>query len=293
MGSQLVERFLAATQRSGVELRKPGWAELERRLLAAEAATPGLMGDPLAYCARIVSMLASAPDTLAELASLHLEDLYLVWGLVNNERAAFARFEREFLARLANQVAAGQPEMRGKLEQNVRARLFVADAGRPARISQYSGRGPFGAWLRMVGKRAALDLHRARGGTSALRELASPNVATDPELDYLKLRYAVDFKIALEQALTGLDARQVTLLKLSFIEQLSASAVGVMYGVSSRTVQRWLLEIKEAVLARTQEGLKARLCLSPSELDSLLGLIQSQLQISLHRVLDAADPAER
>jgi len=292
MASPLFERFVAAAREAKAVFDPAVWDELRRRLSTAELATPGIACDPLAYCERVIGLLAAAPNAGLELSALHLEDLYLVWGLANNDRAAFARFEREFLTRLAGQVAAGQHQMRAELEQSVRTRLFVAEAERPPRVTQYSGRGPFGAWLRMVGKRAALDLHRARGA-SALRELDSPSVATDPELDYLKLRYARDFKLALENALSGLDARQVTLLKLSFIEQLSASAIGVMYGVSSRTIQRWLAELKDTVLARTREGLKARLSLSPSELDSLLGLMQSQLQVSLHRVLGHAEPTGR
>jgi RNA polymerase sigma-70 factor, ECF subfamily len=59
-----------------------------------------------------------------------------------------------------------------------------------------------------------------------------------------------------------------------------------MYGVSSRTVQRWLVDLREDLLSRTRDGLKSRLGLSPSELESLLGLVDSQLQLSLYRVLD-------
>jgi RNA polymerase sigma-70 factor (ECF subfamily) len=61
-----------------------------------------------------------------------------------------------------------------------------------------------------------------------------------------------------------------------------------MYGVSNRTVQRWLAELKDDVLQRMREGLKARLALNASELDSLLRLMQSQLQVSLQRVLGSA-----
>jgi RNA polymerase sigma-70 factor (ECF subfamily) len=133
-----------------------------------------------------------------------------------------------------------------------------------------------------------LDLKRGRQNKEQPLDLDSPSIATDPELDYLKLRYASDFKIVLESALGQLDARQVTLLKLSFIEQLSASAIGVMYSVSARSVQRWLVDIRESLLASMREGLKQRLSLSPNELESLLGLVDSQLQVSLHRLLDPA-----
>jgi RNA polymerase sigma-70 factor (ECF subfamily) len=63
-----------------------------------------------------------------------------------------------------------------------------------------------------------------------------------------------------------------------------------MYDVSARTVQRWLLDLREGLLKKTREGLRARLSLSPSELDSLLGLVDSQLQVSLYRVLNLQRP---
>jgi RNA polymerase sigma-70 factor (ECF subfamily) len=257
---------------------------LARRLEAAVHATPGVRADPAEFVTNLTNRLAAAADPARELLELHVEDLYLAWALSVGDKAAFARFERDFVALLATQIKGAAAEA-GELEQQVRTRLFVPAAGQPARITQYSGKGPFGGWLRMIATRCLLDLRRARQGEDTPRELDSPGVPTDPELDYLKLRYAADFKLALEAALSRLDARQVTLLKLSFIEQLSATAIGVMYGVSSRTVQRWLAELRETVRRSTREALKVKIALSPSELDSLLGLVDSQLQLSLYRVL--------
>jgi RNA polymerase sigma-70 factor (ECF subfamily) len=258
--------------------------DVARRLEAAERATPGVRLNSAEFVANLRAKLAASSDPERELSALHVEDLYLAWALGQGDKAAFARFERDFLALLTTQLKGAAAEG-GELEQLVRTRLFVPTEGQDARITQYSGRGPLGGWLRMVATRCLLDLQRARKGQQPPRELDSPSVATDPELDYLKLRYAADFKIVLEAALSKLDARQVTLLKLSFIEQLAPSAIGVMYGVSSRTVQRWLVDLRETVRTSTREGLRARLTLSPSELDSLLGLVDSQLQVSLYRVL--------
>lgn len=256
---------------------------LPGRLEKAALATPGVTANPAEFVANLQARLDQAPDPERELSALHVEDLYLAWALSVGDRAAFVRFERDFVAQLATQIKGAGAEA-GELEQRVRTKLFVPAEGEPARITQYSGRGPLGGWLRMIATRCLLDIRRARNGEHAL-ELDSPGVATDPELDYLKLRYATDFKVALEAALSRLDARQITLLKLSFIEQLSASAIGVMYGVSSRTVQRWLVDLRDNVRVTTRQVLQARTAVTPSELDSLLGLVDSQLQLSLHRVL--------
>jgi RNA polymerase sigma-70 factor (ECF subfamily) len=258
--------------------------EVARRLAAAVRETPGVRADAGEFLRSLHERLASAEDPERELAELHVEDLYLAWALAQGDTAAFARFERDFMALLPTQLKGVSGEA-GELEQLVRTRLFVVSAGQAPRIAQYSGRGPLGGWLRMVATRCLLDLKRARQGSEAPPELDSPSLPTDPELDYLKLRHAADFKRAFEDALAQLEARQVTLLKLSFIEQLAPAAIGQMYGVSARTVQRWLLELRVRLRTATREGLQKRLALSPAELESLLGLVDSQLHVSLERVL--------
>lgn len=266
--------------------------DVARRLQAALHATPGVRLDPAEFEANLRIRLAGEADPERALAELHVEDLYLAWALAQGDPAAFARFERDFLGLLPSQLRGAAADA-DELAQLVRTRLFVAGAGQSPRIAQYSGRGPLGGWLRMVATRCLLDLKRAKQGREASRELDSPGVATDPELDYLKLRYAADFKLVLEAALSGLQPLQVTLLKLSFIEQLAPSAIAVMYRVSARTVQRWLVDLREALRVAVREGLRARLQLEPSELESLLGLVDSQLHVSLHRVLGNAGTAEK
>lgn len=270
---------------STLDPKSPLHQRISQRLANADGITPGVSAEAADFVATLLERLANVPDPLTELNEMHVEDSYFAWALAHSDRAAFQRLERDFLPLLATQIKGAAAEA-GELEQQVRTRLFVPSAGEAARITQYSGRGPFGGWLRMIATRCLLDLQRQKQGGAPLRELDSPTLPTDPELDYLKLRYAADFKLVLEAALAQLDARQVTLLKLSFIEQLSASAIGTMYGVSSRTVQRWLLDLREGLLQATRAGLSARLSLNPGELDSLLGLVDSQLQVSLHRLID-------
>jgi hypothetical protein len=62
-----------------------------------------------------------------------------------------------------------------------------------------------------------------------------------------------------------------------------------MYGVSSRTIQRWLGDVEKGILAKVRQILGVRLQVSSHELDSLLGLMQSQLDISFHGFMKAPD----
>jgi RNA polymerase sigma-70 factor, ECF subfamily len=265
--------------------RELGLTLCEQRLSQAVRENPGIgveLGDFAAWLAERVS---SEADPLQALADLYVGDLLFAYALSLGDRAAFTRLQRELVPKLSSFVKRDLLPAAGELEQAVLTRLFVAPPGQLPRIRQYSGSGPLAAWLRMSATRVALDLRRADSSLREAPALESPAVATDPELDYLKLRYADDFKLALEGALETLDDRAVTLLELSFIDGLSAGAIAKMYGVSSRTVQRWVAEVRETLLARTRSSLEARLRISQAEVDSLLGLMQSRLHLSLHRVL--------
>src|SRR5262245_60724104 len=173
MASPAFERLLTAARDTRSALDEPLRRELAERLASAEQATPGVSGDPYEFGASLLALLGASAEPRAELGALHVEDMYFVWALANHDRAALARLEREFLAPLARRVSAARDLPPGELEQNVRTRLLVGEGDAPPRIGRYAGRGPFGAWLRMVAKRVALDLLRARGARND-RELESP-----------------------------------------------------------------------------------------------------------------------
>ena len=58
-----------------------------------------------------------------------------------------------------------------------------------------------------------------------------------------------------------------------------------MYGVSTRTVQRWIADARSAVLAGARAALSRSLDVDPSELEGLMRLAQSQMKVTLERVL--------
>jgi hypothetical protein len=58
-----------------------------------------------------------------------------------------------------------------------------------------------------------------------------------------------------------------------------------MHGVSTRTVQRWIADARAAVLDGARRLLSETLNVDPAELDGLMRLAQSQLHVTLERVL--------
>lgn len=62
-----------------------------------------------------------------------------------------------------------------------------------------------------------------------------------------------------------------------------------MYRVHRATVARWIATLRGTLLERTREALVSRLRLSPAELDSVLRLIDSHLEVGLEGALSDED----
>jgi RNA polymerase sigma-70 factor (ECF subfamily) len=119
-----------------------------------------------------------------------------------------------------------------------------------------------------------------------------PQSAIDPTLDYLRPRFQAEFKTAFEHAIRSLAPRERVLLKHHFLDGLSMDDLAVLYQVHRTTTFRWFTRARQRLLSRTRQALAAQLSLSRSELDSLMQLIDSQLDVSAVRLLGAAESAQ-
>src|SRR5262249_14320770 len=147
-----------------------------------------------------------APDVALD--RVHAPDLYLACALATGDRAAVAAFEREILRPLRGYLARvhGQAAFADEVTQALRERLLISPTGAP-RIASYSGRGPLAAWVRMAAIRLARDHLRARKDHVPLEALdPTPlrSAAPDPEMSYLKRRYAREFRAAFQSVLAAL-----------------------------------------------------------------------------------------
>jgi RNA polymerase sigma-70 factor (ECF subfamily) len=231
----------------------------------------------------------SAGDPVNALRAIHAADLYLACGCSQGEPRAIAAFEERYVTPIEAHLtrADALPAFSQELKQTLRERVLVAKEGSLPRISTYNGRGPLGGWLRMVAARVAVDLRRKQKNEGTRPgSLAVPLPALDPELAYLKERYRGEFESALESAFRALSPREGTIMRLHFLEGMAVSGIATMYQVSSRTVQRWIASTQSSIFAEARQILSEKLALSGAELDSLLGLVQSELHLSLHRFLE-------
>ena len=222
-----------------------------------------------------------------DLEDLHAPDLYLACAVAHGDPAALAAFDAHVMTKIAGYlVRSGHREIADEVLQRLRERLLVAhDDGAP-RIAAFAGRGSLVSWVRMAAARVAIDVRRARGPEVVGDEpIDVPAGAPDPELDYLKQRYGHELREAFTAALDALPARDASILRLHFLQGMSAASIGAVYRVHGRTIQKWLAAARVQILDTTREILRERLQLQRKELESVIALAQSQLDVSLSRLL--------
>jgi RNA polymerase sigma-70 factor (ECF subfamily) len=216
------------------------------------------------------------------LSDVELGELYLACACALRDKQALEYFEAQYLTVLNGRLRAqGSSDVFiDDVCQDVREKLFL---GSTPKIKDYSGRGSLRGWVGVVGLRAAQD--RRRQEPKLPKEERPPESGPDPARDYLKRRYGDDFKRAFEDSIAELPAKERTLLRLYYIDGLTQQKIGTLYKVDRATVCRWLEECREIVQRRTHHLLAAKLDLRGREAESLAAVVQSQLDISVARIL--------
>jgi RNA polymerase sigma-70 factor (ECF subfamily) len=130
--------------------------------------------------------------------------------------------------------------------------------------------------------RRTAERRREEHDSSQVARLAAD---LDPELAYLKDRYATEMEQAVVHALAHLSDRERTLMRLHLGEHMTIDQLGAMYRVNRATAARWLTAARESLVARARSDLRLRLRLSESECDSIVALVRSQLDVSIVRRL--------
>ncbi|MFK7989464.1 MAG: DUF1565 domain-containing protein [Sandaracinaceae bacterium] len=213
-------------------------------------------------------------------------DLYLACACVEGVRGAADAFERAVMPAVKDAIRRVDRDANfvDEVAADVRVKLLVATASRPPRIARYLGRGPLTAFAQVVGMRTAQSVKRRRGHEDArdpdsLLDLAlGPD---DPELNRLLDEVRGPFRVAFRESLSELTSRQRNVLRLYLLEDVSSETIGTMYSVHRATVARWITEARAAVLKGTKKRLMQGLQMGDASVASLIGRLQTQLDISL------------
>lgn len=238
--------------------------------------------------AKIPADLATPPSEV--LASVRPADLILACACAAGDARAIAALETSYFG----EVDAAVRRMRAsddvvdEARQVLRSEILVPKDGRPAGIAGFSGRGELRSWIRVAAIRQVVRILRgtkkhAEFEDDALYEVVAP--ADDPEIEHIKRLYREEFAAAFRQAIRSLTPRERTVLRHQTIDGLSIDDIGAIYGVHRATAARWIGKAREALLAGTREALMARLRIGGTEVDSIMRLVQSRLDLSLGNLL--------
>ena len=222
------------------------------------------------------------PDEVA----VHGPDLYLAVACARGDDSALRILSEQFVPDMVRAM-----QKRGldsdDVRQEVMERLLV---GEQRRISQYAGLGRLRSWLISIGVRTALNARRRTHREVALEPkhlFDAMEAAVSPELGGLRVRFRGEAKRAFQDAFFQLTSRQRNILRYQYLHGMNIDGMGAVFGVHRATVARWREATRVALLDGTRENLQARHDLSASEVDSLLRLVASGLDVSLSRILRA------
>jgi RNA polymerase sigma-70 factor (ECF subfamily) len=250
---------------------------------AARTAWPDVVVETERFAAFVEERVGAAA-----VESLRAADLYLVCACLDGNEAALRAF------------SALLDEVGRKLSRLVRDDDVLADAkqlvrlvllprgDRPPALAEYSGRGELGGWLRIALGRELVRLGRRADRQQPLDTGEAALIADaedDPETAYLKAHYQREFKDAFATALGELADHERRALRYAVVERLSIDEIAQLDRVHRATAARDVARARAHLAEKTRAVLQSRLQIEPAQLDSILRLVSSQLDVSVRRLL--------
>lgn len=231
-----------------------------------------------------------------EIPRAKVEDLLAACACVSGDARAIAAVEAKTFGDV--EAALGKMNLSadriGEVKQGLRKLVFVGDGAESSgpRIAEYRGTGDLRAWLRVTAMRAALKLIRKDGREQPSDDavLEARSSADDPELAYMKAAYRAAFRDAFQEALDSLHPKERLLLKQQIVDSLGIDELGALYQVHRATAARWVASAREKLLGRTRRTFMMRARITSDECESIMRMVRSQLDVSLHRRLAEVSP---
>jgi RNA polymerase sigma-70 factor (ECF subfamily) len=265
-------------------------AALEAALRAARQAWPDLRLADGAFLAHLAGRLPPGEELERALGALRTDDLFVACACSRGDPAAIAALEARHFGII--DAALGKLGVPGatvrEVKQSLREQLFVAPPGkeRPL-IAGYSGRGQLRRWLRVVAVRTAfrlfsLEWREVPHSFSDDEDLDGlVRSGDDVELAYLQRTYQAEFRAAFAHAVQALGGAERTLLRQYYVDGLTIDELGRIYRVHRTSAARRVARAREAVRELTRDALMRQLGISEAGCDSILRLIDCNIEVTL------------
>jgi RNA polymerase sigma-70 factor, ECF subfamily len=240
------------------------------------------------YVAHLAKRIADRDSEPGErvVNTLPAADLYLAAACSDGDQAAIATF-RDALVPSLRQALGKLAMPASTLDEAVQRVLVMVFVGDAPQIRNYAGRGSLRSWLRSIGVRTArrmlgVEHAAAGGGDSELNDL--PAAVRDPELELLRVRYRDDVRRAFAAAFQQLDERQRNILRQYHIDGLTIDQLAALYHVNRATTARWVAGARLAIVKATRAQLIEHAGVPPADVDSVIRLVRSQLDLSVREL---------
>ena len=260
----------------------------------ARAQHPDVDFDPKHFAEALVDKLAT-DDPVKAAEELDWAELWVAVGCAQGSRPALEHFDGRLLAAARSVLGPMKldPSTVDDVLQRVRQKLLVAQPGQRPLLLRAAGRGQLKSFVRVVAAREALTGLRQgkREDLSAASVLDGAAGASNPELTAIRRQYAAELKAAFQAALATLSSRQRNLLRLQIVDHLPVERIAALYQVHRVTASRWLAEARAAIAQLVHDDLRRRLQVDTRELASLVRAVQSDIDMSVERILDDEPPA--
>ena len=250
---------------------------------SARAAWPSVELGADAFIAHLTRHLPAHAVATDSLAQLNVADLYLACACAAGDGQAIEAFERHCLDGVNRALArmGFDADRISEVKQLIRCRVLLADRG-PPRILEFTGRGALRAWIRVIAVREALRMTRRADREIEIDDIDKLQAfVTATGLEHEKQSYRHAFNEALDRALRALPSRDRTMLRQHVLDGMTIDQLAALYRMHRATAARTLERARRLILAATRAHMRTDLDVSSAELDSILRLIRSRLDVSL------------
>jgi RNA polymerase sigma-70 factor, ECF subfamily len=255
-------------------------SELGATFSAAKSAWPTLALSADEYADFLVCRFPAARSISEGI----LQDLFLACACGRNVPGALRCFAERFLPIVTRVVRKfdPSPSFVEEVYQRLSETMFVGGASRRPKIESYTGQGPLSGFVGTAARRVALRLvskaARFQGEEALMERFSQDN---EHETALLKHQYRDTFNKALSTALRQLPRRERLILRMNLVEHVSTTRIAAIYKVSQPTVSRWIQRAARSIFATVKDLVCDELEIDTSELESLLLVVRSQIEITI------------
>jgi RNA polymerase sigma-70 factor, ECF subfamily len=288
---------LTAWQHSHQDVSESLTSTLERAYTTARAMWPSVVVTSERFAAEVARRLG-AELSPSRLASMCAVDVYLAIACLDGDEQAIRILEREYLievdhaARKTGATDEQAIDVRGHLHRI----LFVAEPGRGAGLAEFNGRGDLRGYLKVIATRELIRIvSRGRREHTIEPLLDSFDLSFDlgfgldlaraPELSLMRARYGSIISQVMRAAVEELAERPRALLRYSLVGGWSIDRIAALYGIHRATAARWLAAARDALADSMRAKISAQLVMPVDDVDSIVRLVRSQIDVSLARIL--------